>query len=91
MKRLKLLALLICAIAISSGIGYYVLTPREVKPPTQSPTEPSPPEKKPGLYVSLLLNATSLMFLDALNVTSLIENTNGRGIDSLEILQTYST
>jgi len=83
LKWLRLSALLICVIVAASGIGHYLLIPQDLKPP--------PIEKKPGLRVSLVLNATSVMFPEALNVTSTIQNANGRSIDSLEILQWIPT
>lgn len=46
MRRLKLLALIICVIVISSGIGYYILNPREVKPPIQTPIQTPTPEEE---------------------------------------------
>jgi oligogalacturonide lyase len=88
MKRSRLLAIVVCIVVIASGAGYYSLLPAEKPLVQQTTTTMSHIEKEPGLSVRHLLNATSLMFPTVLNVTAVIENTNGRSIDSLDILQT---
>ena len=72
MRARILLAMLICAIVLAGGIGYYSMFP----------------EKELGLSVTMISNTVPAAFPTRVNVTSVIENTNSGSIDSLTILQT---